>query len=339
MFIDEIELEVHAGKGGAGAVAFRRAKFMPRGGPWGGDGGDGGDVCLLADDAVSTFFHLRNHRIIKAKNGAPGVSKNQHGPNAETLEVSVPVGSLIYDAESGELLADLIEQGQRYVVARGGKGGRGNSRFATATNRAPTRADSGMPGESRRLRLELKLLADVGLLGYPSVGKSTLIRQVTNARPKVAEYHFTTLSPKLGVVQWRDHQHFVIADIPGIIEGASEGRGLGQQFLRHLERCQLLLHVIEVTAQLDEAPSERDPIADFERLCLELERFAPELAERPQVVVLNKLDLPHVREAESKLRQHFEERGLPFFAISAVSGEGVEPLVDHLGVRVIASRS
>ncbi len=327
LFVDEITLWAHAGKGGDGAVYFRREKFVPRGGPAGGDGGSGGDVCLVASHRVNTLSHLRFRRNLKAKNGAPGGKNQMHGRGGASIEVEVPVGTLVYGQDDDGLLGDLVSDGQRLIVARGGKGGKGNARFATATHRSPDFAEKGEAGESIALRLEMKMLADVGLLGFPSVGKSTLIRAVSNAKPKVAAYPFTTLTPNLGVVVWRDEVDFVVADIPGLIVGASAGRGLGHDFLRHLERTALLLHIIEVTEELEGVESERDPIGDFERLNAELTAYAEDLAQRPQVVVLNKVDLTHVRARSEGLAQYFGDAGYPFAAVSAATGEGMDALL------------
>lgn len=334
MFVDEVKVEVIAGRGGDGMVAFRREKFVPRGGPAGGDGGHGGSVILRASSQLNTLFDFRHRRVLKATSGQPGRTKNQTGADGDDLVVDVPAGTLIFDVQTDELIGDLVEDGQTLVVAEGGRGGRGNARFVSSTNRAPRKAESGREGQRCEVRLELKLLADVGLMGYPSVGKSTLIAAISSARPKIADYHFTTLVPNLGVVSWREHRTFVVADIPGLIEGASEGKGLGHQFLRHVERTRVLVHVLEVTPQLEGHEDEREPIADFERLNAELESFNPELVDRPQVVVLNKIDLPFVQAEEARLREHFEGAGHAFFAISAATRTGVGALVDALGERV-----
>jgi len=338
-FIDEIIVTARAGDGGAGAVAFRREKFIPHGGPAGGDGGKGGDVIFQATQAQNTLFDLRYRRILKAEKGRPGGAKNMHGRGGDDLTVLIPTGTLVYDADTNEILVDLVEDGQCFVVARGGRGGRGNARFVTARNQTPRRADPGETAETRDIRLELKLLADVGLLGYPSVGKSTLITQISNARPKIAEYHFTTLTPNLGVVRWKNYVEFVVADIPGLIEGASEGLGLGHQFLKHVERTRLLVHLIEVTPQLDGQEDGRDPIEDFHRINRELEAFAPELAKRDQVIALNKIDQLATQERAEELRAYFEALHLPFFVISAATGEGVAALVDHVGSWVVAQKA
>ena len=319
-------------------VAFRREKYVPRGGPAGGDGGKGGDVVFIATSEVNTLAEFRHRRHLRAEQGSHGGPKQMTGKNGKDLIVRVPLGTLVFDAEDDSLLADLTEEHETFVAALGGRGGLGNQHFATSRNKAPRKATPGKPGEERSIRLELKLLADVGLVGYPSVGKSTLIAAISNARPKIAAYPFTTLVPNLGVVRWRDNREFVIADIPGLIEGAHEGHGLGIQFLKHIERTNLLVHVIEVTAQLDGQEDEREPVADFERLRLELERFNPELLERPQMVVLNKCDLPHVQEEEARLRAHFEGLGLPFMTISAAAHLHLDEFVEALGQRVLSQR-
>ncbi len=342
MFVDEVRISVEGGRGGHGIVAWRREKFIVFGGPSGGDGGRGGKVVVEAAPNITTLLDLRYRRIIKAENGVSGGPKCLHGRTGKDEVLAVPAGTQIFDDETGELLADLVEIGQSFVVAVGGRGGRGNARFATPTNRAPDHCEEGRLGQIRQIRLELKLLADVGIIGYPSVGKSTLISVISNARPKIAAYHFTTLAPNLGVVGWKDYQSFVVADIPGLIEGAAEGKGLGHQFLRHVERCGLLLHMIEVPPPFDDGAdndwTERDPIQDFERINRELALFDPEMAERPQIVALNKVDLPFVAEREAELRAHFDSLGIPMFSISAAARIGVKELVDALGERVIGRR-
>jgi GTP-binding protein len=335
MFVDEAVIELFAGKGGDGMVAFHREKFVDMGGPSGGDGGHGGDIVLWATTNVNTLVELRNARHVRAQHGKPGLSKNKSGKSGEDQVVPVPVGTLVYDAATGELMADLTERDQRYIVAAGGRGGLGNQHFATPSNRAPRKATPGEAGAHLKVRLELKLLADVGLVGYPSVGKSTLISVISNARPKIADYPFTTLVPNLGVVPWHDYREFVVADIPGLIEGAHDGVGLGHQFLRHVERTNLLLHLIEVVPRADgqaEEESDRDPIKDYEILCGELAYFNPQLLKRPQMIVLTKADLPFVAAREPELRAHFEQGlGLPFVAISAATRQGISELIDMLG--------
>lgn len=344
MFVDEIEVEVFGGAGGPGIVAWRREKYVPLGGPAGGDGGDGGSVVLEADESLGTLMDLRYQRHIRAESGETGGPKGMTGKAGEDRLVRVPVGTQVFDAQSGELIADLVDHGQRLIAAKGGDGGKGNIHYATSRNRAPRKSTVGFPGEQRRLRLELKLLAEVGIIGYPSVGKSTLIAAVSNARPRIAAYPFTTLVPNLGMVAWRDEASFAMADIPGLIEGAHEGHGLGHQFLRHVERCRLLLHLIEVPPPFNYAEddgfdyTDREPLVDFGRICRELELFNPELAQREQIVVLNKVDLPFAAAEEERLRAHFEGLGLGFVAISAAARQGLEPLLDVVGPRVLAHR-
>ena len=286
MFIDRARIFVQSGKGGDGMSSFRHEKFVPKGGPNGGDGGQGGNVVLVADRNVNTLVDFRFRRLFKAKPGGKGEGSNKYGRNAEDLLITVPLGTIVKDEETGQVMADLSRDGQRAIVAKGGRGGRGNYHFRTSANRAPTFAERGEPGEERWLRLELKVLADVGLLGYPSVGKSSILRKVSAAQPEVAAYHFTTLNPILGVVNLPDHRSFVMADIPGIIEGAAEGAGLGHDFLRHIDRCRLLVHIVDVSGSED-----RDPIEDFEKINAELRDYSPELAERPMIVAANKCDL------------------------------------------------
>ena len=327
-FVDEVELEVVAGDGGNGSVAFRREKHQPFGGPAGGDGGKGGDVIFVADDRLGTLMDLRYRRRLSAPSGEHGRGKDQYGKGGEDLRVRVPVGTQVYDRETAEVLADLSEPGEVAIIARGGRGGRGNIHFKTPSDRAPRRAEPGEPGERKDLRLELKLLADVGLLGYPNVGKSTFIARVSRARPKIADYPFTTLVPNLGVVHRDVDRSFVVADIPGLIEGAAEGAGLGTRFLKHVERTRALLHIVT----LDPDP-EREPARDFEVLMSELRRFDPELAERPMVVAVSKLDLPEVRDALPELRAALAGKlgeQAELLAFSAATGEGVAEVLDAL---------
>lgn len=339
MFVDEVQINVEGGHGGPGIVAWRREKFVPLGGPAGGDGGDGGSVVVRVDRNLRTLMDLRYQRHIRAEKGISGGPSRKHGRNGLDRIIPVPPGTQIYDTETGELLADLTVPGSELIVAHGGKGGRGNARFTTATNRAPTRREVGLDGEVRQLRLELKLLADVGIVGYPSVGKSTLISVISGARPKIASYPFTTLVPNLGLVKWRDTS-FVVADIPGLIEGASEGQGLGHQFLRHVERCGILLHMVEVPPPFEYATgdidwTERSPVRDFELLNRELALFNADLGEREQVVVLNKVDLPYVAAERDDLEEAFRARGHRVVSISAATRVGLGPLVDLLGAAVL----
>lgn len=329
-FVDEIKVEATAGKGGDGKASFRREMFTPTGGPDGGDGGKGGDVSLVGDAGVNTLSHLRYRRFLRAKNGQPGGREKLHGKNGESISIPVPVGTLIFDAETNEQIGDITEVGQKLVVAKGGRGGRGNVHFATATNRSPHVAEHGRSGEQRKLRLELKLLADVGLLGFPSVGKSTFISTVSNAKPTIADYPFTTLTPHLGVVEMFENHPFVIADVPGLIVGASEGKGLGHDFLKHLERTRILVHLIEVTPQLEGCETDRDPIGDFQKLNAELAKFSHELSSKKQIVVLNKCDESYVASEIPRLAKYFGEHCYEFHAISCQSHDGIRDLVKSL---------
>ena len=333
-FIDEVKIHVKAGDGGRGCLSFRREKFIPKGGPDGGDGGDGGDVIFQVDEGLGTLLDLRYKVHYKAKNGAHGMGANRHGKNGEDLLIRVPPGVLIYDEESGELLADLKERGQRFVAAAGGQGGRGNARFKTSTNRAPRHVQPGLPGGEVWLRLELKLLADVGLVGMPNAGKSTLIAAVSAARPKIADYPFTTLVPNLGVVSYGGFQSFVMADIPGLIEGASEGHGLGTRFLRHIERTDLFLHLVDLSDL-----QEGDPLERFDAINRELERHNPQLLSKPQLVVLSKADITEVREQAEAIQKTFAERGYRTLLISAVTGTGLDELVACVAQELARLRS
>lgn len=324
MFVDEVVIEVEAGDGGNGCVAFRREKYVPRGGPSGGDGGRGGDVVLVADERLTTLLDYHFQRHYRAERGGSGGSNLRHGKHGEPCELRVPVGTVVYDEETGEWLADLIQPGQRVVVARGGRGGHGNAYFANPAQQTPRFAEKGEPGERRRLRLELKLLADVGLVGYPNVGKSTLISRISAAKPKIADYPFTTLVPNLGVVFVEEGRSFVVADLPGLIEGAHRGEGLGHQFLRHVERCRVLVHLLDISGMTG-----RDPLQDFEVIQRELQLYSPDLLRRPMVVALNKADVAPVSLRE-QVQQALRERGYRVFVISAVTGEGVSALVYHL---------
>lgn len=319
MFYDEVEIYVKAGDGGNGAVAFRREKYVPYGGPSGGDGGKGGDVVLEVNPHLNTLYAFTHQREFVAQNGEDGRNKDQFGAGGADLVIQVPPGTVVTDAETGMLLADLTQPGQRVVVARGGKGGRGNKRFATPTNQAPQIAENGEPGEARRLRLELKLLADVGLVGKPNAGKSTLLSVTTAAKPKIAPYPFTTLAPQLGVVALGTAETFVMTDLPGLIEGASEGKGLGLEFLRHIERTRVLIHVLDATAP--------DPLEDFAAINAEMRAFGHGLAEKPQLVAINKLDMPEARERFPALKAAIAAQGYEVFGISGLTREGVRALM------------
>lgn len=321
MFYDRAKIYVKGGDGGNGIVAFRREKYVDMGGPYGGDGGKGGDVIFKADEGLRTLVDFRYQRHYKADRGEHGGTKNMHGANADNLVVRVPVGTQVFDADTGEFIADLTEHNQRAAVAKGGRGGRGNSRFATATDKAPSYAEKGEPGEEHWVELELKLLADVGLIGFPSVGKSTLISRVSAAKPKIAEYHFTTLVPNLGMVRIDDGRSFVMADLPGLIEGAHTGAGLGHQFLRHSERTRLLIHVIDM------AGSEgRNPIEDFKIINNELSQYSQVLATRRQIIAANKMDLPEAEENLQRFKEAFGDK-YEIFSISAASGQGTDALI------------
>jgi GTP-binding protein len=322
-FIDEARVHVRAGDGGKGAVAFRREKFVPKGGPSGGDGGDGASVIMVVDGGLSTLLDFRYRKEYQAPSGQPGANKDKYGRGGEDLILRVPPGTQVFDGTTGDLLADLRRHEERFVVARGGRGGRGNIHFATPTDRAPRRSEPGLAGEERDLRLELKLLADVGLLGFPNVGKSSLIARISAARPKIADYPFTTLVPNLGMVRLSGERSLVVADVPGLIEGAHRGAGLGDRFLRHLERTRVLVHLLDATAGTD-----RTPLRDYEALNRELRLYDPELAKRPQIVAINKIDLPEVRRKLKTIAAPFKRRGLEPIAISAVTGEGVPQLLE-----------
>ncbi len=328
-FIDEVTLYTASGHGGAGCVAFRHEKFVEFGGPSGGDGGKGGDVIFLATSGLSTLLELRHRPHQKAEKGHNGMGKNRHGAGGNDLIIKVPVGTVVKDAETGDVLTDLTEDGQRVVLLKGGRGGQGNARFASATNKAPKFAQPGEEGEERKLRLELKLMADVGLLGLPNAGKSSLISKVSAARPKIADYPFTTMAPSLGVVPYKNYRSFVMADIPGIIEGAHEGAGLGHRFLKHLERSGILLHLVDISWM-----PERDPLAEYEAVRRELTLFSSELAEKEQVVVITKTDLPQTREKLPEISAWFEGRGVKVFPISSATGDGIEPLLDEIARRL-----
>lgn len=332
-FVDQVRIHVKAGDGGDGAVAFRREKYVEKGGPSGGDGGNGGSVIFQADPQLTTLLDYRFQPLQHARHGQHGMGNDCNGRASADLVLRVPVGTLIKEDPSGELLMDLSGVEQRYVVAKGGRGGLGNMNFATSTRQAPRFAQDGVAGEERKLMLELKLLADVGLLGFPNAGKSTLISRVSRARPKVADYPFTTLVPNLGMVAYKDNLSFVMADIPGLIEGASEGAGLGLQFLRHVERCRVLIHMIDMSAEGEG----REPLHDWEVLNRELARYSPELAKKPQVVAANKMDLPDARAKLAKFEAALKKRGVWVFPISSATGEGVQKLIDA-AARVLFGR-
>jgi GTP-binding protein len=337
MFVDEADIHVKAGDGGRGALSFRREKFVPRGGPDGGDGGSGGSVYLVADPHRNTLVHFRFNPEFAAQRGGHGQGSNRHGRNGRDLDVPVPVGTTVHavDAETSDLveLADLTEVGTRVLVARGGRGGLGNAHFATSTNRAPRKVQPGEPGEEQHLRLTLKLLADVGLVGFPNAGKSTLISRISAAKPKIANYPFTTLTPHLGVVSLSDDRSFVVADVPGLIKGAHEGHGLGHQFLRHIERTKVLAHLVDVSSE-----SGRDPVQDFETIRRELDLYDPAMLQKPQVVVATKLDAVDNPARIKALQKRAKALSLPFFKVSAASGEGLPPLLEALWVPVAEAR-
>jgi GTP-binding protein len=355
LFVDEVDIHVEAGAGGRGCLAFRREKFVPRGGPSGGDGGHGGSVYVVASPHINTLINFRFHPLFEAERGEHGMGSNCTGAGGKDLELAVPIGTLVYEKtvagqqpeqpehpenlehrENPEytLLADLSEEGQRVLVAKGGRGGMGNARFATATNRAPRKVQPGEPGEVKDLRLELKLLADVGLVGFPNAGKSTMIARISAARPKIANYPFTTLVPNLGVVKISDDRSFVVADVPGLIEGAHRGQGLGHQFLRHLERTKVLVHLVDVSGTTG-----RNPVEDLDVVRNELELYQPTLAAKPQIVVANKMDAvdPSHDDEVVALARRASDLGLPFLRVSGVSGQGVPELLEAMWKR-LASR-
>ena len=319
-FIDRVKIYVQAGTGGNGTVAFRREAHVPKGGPSGGDGGRGGSVIFVATNSLSTLLDLRYYREYKAQNGEKGHAKKMHGADADDLVIRVPVGTCVYDDDTGNIIADLTKDGQRAVIAKGGRGGRGNARFASSRNPAPKICENGEPGEKFNLRVELKLLADVGLVGFPSVGKSTLLSVVSKARPQIADYHFTTIVPNLGVVQVKDGRSFVMADLPGLIEGASQGKGLGHQFLRHIERCRVIVHIIDMSGS-----EGRDPYEDYVTINKELGEYEYRLLERPQIIVANKMDGD---EAEENLKKFKEKLGdQKVFPIIAPIHEGIDAVL------------
>ena len=334
MFVDEVKIHVKAGDGGAGCMSFRREAHVPKGGPDGGDGGGGGDVVLEADGSISSLIDYHYKRHFKAGRGVHGKGAIRHGAAGDDLVLKVPLGTVVHDSESGALLGDLTHNGQRLVVARGGHGGRGNIHFVTPTRRAPAFAELGEPAEERWIELEMKLMADAALVGMPSVGKSSLIARMSAARPKIADYPFTTLAPNVGVVK-AGGRSFVVADVPGLIEGASEGKGLGHEFLRHIERTALIIHVVDLSGGYES----RDALEDYDIINRELELHAEELAQRPRVVVGNKADVPGVEEASRRLKERAEADGAPYFEVSAVTGAGIDPLVRSVAERVFEIRS
>ncbi|HBK0289379.1 TPA: GTPase ObgE [Listeria monocytogenes] len=321
MFVDQVKIYVKAGNGGDGMVAFRREKFVPNGGPAGGDGGKGADVVFVVDEGLRTLVDFRFKRIFKAEHGEHGMSKSMHGRGAEDLVVKVPQGTIVKDIDTGEIIADLVAHGQRAVIAKAGRGGRGNKRFATPANPAPELSENGEPGQERNVQLELKVLADVGLVGFPSVGKSTLLSVVSAARPKIAAYHFTTIVPNLGMVDAGDGRSFVMADLPGLIEGASQGVGLGYQFLRHIERTRVIVHVIDMSGSEGRVPYE-----DYMAINNELEQYNLRLMERPQIIVANKMDMPDAEENLNEFKTKIAE-DIPVFPISAVTKTGLRELL------------
>lgn len=330
MFIDEVKVMVKAGDGGNGCMAFRREKFVAKGGPSGGDGGRGGNVYLVASQHHNTLLHLRYNPEHKAERGRHGEGSNCTGREGESIEVEVPVGTVVYDWDTAQLLHDFTEPGQKWMAAKGGRGGKGNARYAKPWHQAPTEHEQGFPGEQRMFRLELKLLADVGLVGFPNAGKSTLISRISAARPKIADYPFTTLEPNLGVVQLPNERSFVVADIPGLIEGAHEGHGLGIQFLRHIERTRLLVHLVDVSDITG-----RDPKRDFEIIQNELESYSEELASKPMVVVASKIDAAQDDDRIKAVEAIAKEHDLPFLRISSATGEGLEDLKRLIAQRVL----
>lgn len=325
-FVDEVTLHVKAGNGGDGCIAFRREKFIPKGGPSGGDGGKGGDIVFVGDTGLSTLVDLRYMHHLKAERGQHGMGSDCYGRAGKDIRVRVPIGTQVFNEETGELMADITEGGQEVIIAKGGKGGRGNMHFSTSTNRAPREAEPGGIGEEFNLRLELKLLADVGLVGFPNAGKSTLISRVSAAKPKIADYPFTTLAPNLGVVRAGEFKSYVIADLPGLIEGASEGAGMGVRFLKHVERCRLLVFLLDSTPELEPAPPQA-----YDLLIKEIEQFNPALAERKRLIVLSKTDTGASQETLADYKAHFEKMGYPVMAISSVTGDGIEKFIYTVG--------
>jgi GTP-binding protein len=333
MFVDEIDVFVKGGDGGAGCISFRREKFVPRGGPDGGDGGDGGSVLLEADPAITTLLDFHYQRHYTAERGQHGKGSNKHGASGEDTILRVPLGTVVSDRDTGERLGDLTTPGERVLVARGARGGRGNARFVSSTNRAPRRADLGRAGAERWMHLELKLLADVGVVGFPNAGKSTLVSRLSAAKPKIADYPFTTLQPTLGIVRVDDHRSFVIADLPGLIEGAAEGKGLGHRFLRHTERTRVLVHLVDL-----DPSGGRDPVEDWRVIQGELAAYSKDLAAHPQIVVGSKAELPGTEARRGQLEGFCAGQGLPFHAISSVTGLGLDGLVRDIAA-ILANHS
>ena len=342
MFVDEVDIHVAAGHGGRGAMAFRREKFVPRGGPSGGDGGPGGSVYLVANANLNTLLNYRFQKVFAAGRGGHGEGSNRTGKNGQDIELAVPAGTAVYEHIHDDyvLVVDLTADGQRVLIAKGGLGGHGNASFATSTNRAPRKTQPGLPGEEKDLRLHLKLLADVGLVGFPNAGKSTLISRISAARPKIADYPFTTLVPNLGVVGLSDDRSFVVADVPGLIEGAHSGHGLGHRFLSHLERTKVLVHLIDVSSA-----SGRDPVSDFEIITRELDLFpgrdqsGERLSDKPVVAAANKIDALDDPERLARLRERVERAGVPLFTVSAATGEGIDPLLEAVWREIVAARA
>ena len=323
MFVDEVILKVEAGKGGDGCLAFRREKFIPMGGPFGGNGGKGSDIVFVVDEGLHTLIDLRYMKVVKGNKGENGSGKNQNGKNAEDVIIKVPQGTVVTDEENGLILADLKNKDDRVVVAVGGRGGRGNTAFKTQSNPAPNFAENGEPGEKRTLKVELKLLADVGLVGMPSVGKSTIISMISKAKPKIAAYHFTTITPNLGVVKASKNRSYVVADLPGLIEGASNGDGLGDRFLRHIERTRVIAHVIDIAST-----EGRDPYEDYVTIRKELEAFDPNLLKRPEIIIANKIDGDNAKENLKAFKEKVKDKEV--FEVSAILGEGLDKVVDRL---------
>lgn len=321
MFIDVARIHVKAGKGGDGIVSWRREKYEPAGGPYGGDGGNGGSIILKADEGIRTLMDFRYKRSYIGQNGENGRTKKQFGKAGDNIILKVPVGTLVKDADTSRVIVDLKEKDQTFIIARGGRGGRGNAKFATATRQAPGFAESGTKGEEKDIVLELKLLADVGLIGFPNVGKSTILSIVSAAKPKIANYHFTTLKPNLGVVRVGEEKSFVIADIPGLIEGAHEGAGLGHDFLRHIERTRVLVHVLDISGS-----EGRDPVEDFYKINEELSQYNIKLMDKPQIIVANKMDVPGAEEGLEKVKKEFEPKGYKIYPVSAATSEGIDEI-------------